>query len=191
MKTKHYSTTALIYAQSLLELSEESHQTDSIGEDLTSVADAVKNDAGLKLFTIDPSISIGQKATLIKKAFDGKLSPLLVNFLGVLNAKGRLNILTDVTDAFHHLVDEKRGVVEVDVTVAQELSQDQLQQVQQKVSQALGKNAIVTQKIDESIIGGLMLQVQDKLIDASVKYQLEAIKDQFLKARPKTLAGME
>ncbi len=185
MKTKHHSTTALIYAQSLLELAEEKGQTDAIGADLSSIADAIKGTPALRLFTIDPSISTGERASLIKRAFDGKVSPLLVNFLGVLNAKGRLSVLTEVAEAYGYLVDQMRNKVEVDVTVAQMLTPDQLQQVQQKVSTALGKTAFVNQTVDESIIGGLMLQVEDKLIDASVKYQLEAIKQQFLAARPK------
>lgn len=185
MKTKHHSTTAVIYAQSLLELAEEKGQTDAIGADLTSIADAVKSDSGLKLFMVDPSVSTGQRAGLIKHAFNGKIAPLLLNFMGVLNAKGRLNILTDVAEAYQYLVDKMRNKVEVDVTVAKALTPDQMQLVQQKVSSALGKTATVTQQVDESIIGGLMLRVEDKLIDASVKYQLEAIKQSFLAARPK------
>jgi len=185
MKTKHYSTTAVIYAQSLLELAEEKGQTDAIGTDLASLADAIANDPGLKLFTIDPSVSMGQRSALLKRAFEGKISPLLLNFLGVLNAKGRLNVLTEISDAYQHLQDEKNGKIEVDVTVAQRLSQDQLDLVQQKVSSALGKKAVVQQFVDDSIIGGLTLRVEDKLIDASVKYQLEAMKEQLLAARPK------
>jgi len=185
MKTKHHSTTAVIYAQSLLELAEAKGQTDAIGADLTSIATAIHDNAGLKLFTIDPSVSTGTRAKLLKQAFDGKIAPLLVNFLGVLSAKGRLNILSEVADAYQYLVDKMRNKVEVDVTVAKALTPDQMQVVQQKVSTALGKTATVTQQVDESIIGGLMLRVEDKLIDASVKYQLEAIKQSFLAARPK------
>ncbi len=185
MKTKHHSTTAVIYAQSLLELAEAQGQTDAIGADLSSIASAVKGDAGLKLFTVDPSVSTGQRAALLKRAFDGKVAPLLVNFLGVLNAKGRLNTLSEVAEAYQYLLDKKRNKIEVDVTVAHQLTMDQMNMIQQKVSTALGKTATVTAHVDESIIGGLMLRVEDKLIDASVKYQLEAIKQNFLAARPK------
>ena len=62
---------------------------------------------------------------------------------------------------------------------------EQLERVRQKVSIAIGRNAIVHQYVDESIIGGLVLRVQDKLIDASVKHQLEMMRRQLLQATPK------
>jgi F-type H+-transporting ATPase subunit delta len=70
----------------------------------------------------------------------------------------------------------------VDVTVAQRLSPDELENVRRRVSQALGKDAVVHQYVDESIIGGLVLRVQDQLIDASVRYQLDAMKQRLLQA---------
>jgi len=80
-------------------------------------------------------------------------------------------------------VDEQAGKIEVDVTVAQKLSPDQLEEVRQKVSAALKKDAIVHQYVDDSIIGGLILRVQDKLIDASIKTQISKLREQLLAAR--------
>ena len=68
----------------------------------------------------------------------------------------------------------------MDVTVAQKLTPDQLEQVRQKVSAALNKDAVVHQYVDDSIIGGLILRVQDKLIDASVKTQIQKLREQLL-----------
>ena len=62
------------------------------------------------------------------------------------------------------------------MTVAQRLTAEQLEQVRQQVSQALKKDAVVHQYVDESIIGGLVLRVGDKLIDASVRNQLETMR---------------
>lgn len=187
-KTKHNSTTALVYAQSLLDLAKERNIAEPIGDDLKSLAEGIAGDAGFKLFVIDPSISTEKRADAFKKALTGKINPLLQNFLGVLNLKGRLAILGEISDAYQTLLDEMFGKIEVDVTVAHQLSSDELSLVQQKVSAALGKSAVVHQYVDERIIGGLVLRVQDKLIDASVKYQLQAIKEQLLAARAKKLS---
>jgi F-type H+-transporting ATPase subunit delta len=108
-----------------------------------------------------------------------------MNFIGVLNLKGRLAMLPEISDAYQTLLDEMFGKIEVDVVVAEKLTDDQLSQVQQKVSTALGKSAVVHQYVDPSIIGGLVLRVQDKLIDSSVQYQLQAMKEQLLAKRPK------
>jgi F-type H+-transporting ATPase subunit delta len=185
---KHNSTTALTYAQALLDLAKERNVAEAVGTELENLAEAVQTDPGLKLFLIDPSISSEKRADALKKALTGKVNPLLVNFIGVLNVKNRLAMLGEISDAYQTLLDELFGKIEVDVIVAQKLGPDELQLVQEKVSQALGKSAVVHQYVDESIIGGLVLRVQDRLIDASVKYQLRAIKEQLLAARPKTLS---
>lgn len=184
-KTKHNSTTSLVYAQSLLDLAKERNAAESIGEDLKALGEGIRSDAGLKLFVIDPSISTEKRAAAFQTAFAGKVDQLLLNFLGVLNLKGRLAMLPEISDAYQTLLDEMFGKIEVDVTVAQRLSPEELSLVQQKVSTALGKSAVVHQYVDESIIGGLVLRVQDRLIDASVKYQLQAMKEQLLAARTK------
>ncbi len=72
----------------------------------------------------------------------------------------------------------------MDVTVAARLSPEQLEVVRQSVSSALKKDAVIHQYVDESIIGGLVLKVQDKMIDASVRSQLEMLKRQLLANRP-------
>jgi F-type H+-transporting ATPase subunit delta len=184
-KTKHNSTTALVYAQSLLDLAKEKNAAESIGENLKGLAEGIASDAGFKLFVVDPSISTEKRAAAFKKALTGKIDPLLQNFLGVLNLKGRLAILGEISDAYQSLLDEMFGKIEVDVTVAHKLSPEELELVRAKVSHALGKSAVVHQYVDESIIGGLLLRVQDKLIDSSVQYQLRAMKEQILAKRPK------
>src|SRR3954469_22519559 len=98
----------------------------------------------------------------------------------LLASKGKLAHLDQIADAYDDLLDEQLGKIEVDVTVAQKLTAEQLEQVRQKVSAALNKDAVVHQYVDESIIGGLVLRVQDKLIDASVKTQIHKLREQLL-----------
>jgi F-type H+-transporting ATPase subunit delta len=79
-------------------------------------------------------------------------------------------------EAYAALLDEKLGKVEVDVTVASRLSNEELEQVRQLVNRALKKDAVVHQYVDESIIGGIVLKVGDRLIDGSVRTQLEQVR---------------
>ena len=120
---------------------------------------------------------------VIDTALRPQVLPLVANFLHVMNGHGRTAILGEVAAAYQFLLDQLLGKVEVDVTVARALSDEQLEQVRQKVGQALNKNAVVRQKVDDSIIGGLVLKVGDKLIDASVRSQLQGIKRQLLERR--------
>ena len=86
--------------------------------------------------------------------------------------------------AFDNLLDIQYGKIEVDVTVANKLNDQELESVRQKVSEALKRDAIVHQYIDESIIGGLILRMNDQLIDGSVRTQLDRMRRQLLSSRP-------
>jgi F-type H+-transporting ATPase subunit delta len=183
---KQHSPTAVAYARSLLELANESNQAEAINADLQALREAMDSDPSFAQFFRNPSVSDADRLAVLTKSLSGVGgSQLLSNFLGVLGAHGRLGILAEVAGAYDDLLGDQLGKIEVDVTVAQRLSADQLEQVRQKVSQALKKDAVVHQYVDESIIGGLILRVQDRLIDASVKSQLRAMRDQLLAARPK------
>jgi F-type H+-transporting ATPase subunit delta len=177
--------TAVAYARSLLELANESQQAEAIGRELTDLREILDSQPTFNDFLADPGISATDRTQALERLFRGKVSPLMMNFLGLLNSKRRLGILHGITHAYEDLLDEQLGKIEVDVTVAQRLSPDQLEQVRQRVSQALGKTAVIHQYVDESIIGGLILRVEDRMINASVKYQLEAMRQQLLASRSK------
>ena len=181
----HNSPTAVTYARSLLELAQEGKLADPIGKDLAGIAEVLRTNPTFAAFLKDPGIGREERTRVIDQVLKPKVSPLLANFLGVVHAHGRLGLLEQIASAYNDLLDEAAGKIEVDVTTAQRLSADELEQVRQKVSGALKKDAIVHQYVDESIIGGLVLRVEDKLIDASVRSQLELMKRQLLAARPK------
>ena len=177
--------TAVAYARSLLELANERNQADEIGQEMADIRDVLDQQPTFAAFLADPGIAGSERTATLERIFKGRVSPLVWNFLSVVNNHNRMRLLGPIVQAFIDLLDEQRGNVEVDVTVAQRLSPDQLEQVRQRVSAALGKNAVVHQYVDENIIGGLVLRVEDRLIDASVKYQLEAMRERLLAARRK------
>jgi F-type H+-transporting ATPase subunit delta len=188
MTTTHHSTSALTYSRSLLELAKEKGGTaeaQSVGSELAVIGQILTENPSFKLYLTDPGLSADERGKALKRIFEGKLSPLLMKFVGLLSSKGRLSLLAEIPEAYQDLLDEDMGKIEVDVTVAQKLTPDQLEVVREKVSQALKKDAVIHLNVDEKIIGGMILRVQDKLIDASVKHQLQAMKEQLLAARPK------
>lgn len=174
---------ARAYAQAMLELVTSDGQAVQIGDELSRLAAMMQQDSDVRAFLLDPSLSKRQRWEVIRKSFTGKLSELVVNVLGVLNEKGRMALLPDVANAYQVMLDERLKRVRVEMTVAQQLDQQQMQAVQQRVSDALGKTAIIEQKIDDSIIGGMVLRVDDRVMDASVRAQLEAMREQLLAVR--------
>jgi F-type H+-transporting ATPase subunit delta len=185
MQVTHHSPTSLAYAQSLLELANEQNQAEPIGQELGQLREILEQQPAFAAYLGDPGIGIDERGRAIDRIFAGQVSKLIHNFLGVLNLKGRLNLLSEIADAYDDLLDQQVGKVEVDVTVAHPLSADDLEKVRQQISQALKRDAVLHQYVEEEIIGGMILRVGDRLIDASVKKQLQTIREQMLAARPK------
>jgi F-type H+-transporting ATPase subunit delta len=183
METTHHSPVVLSYATSLLELAEEQKIADPIGKELDQIGEILEQNPTFVLYLADPAISQESRAKLLGDVFSGKISPLLWNFIGVMNLKNRLSLLGQIITAYGDLLDDKFGKIEVDVTTAHKLSKDELENVRQRVGNALKRDAVIHEYVDESLIGGMMLRVQDQLIDASVKSQLEKIKQKLARAK--------
>ena len=170
------------YARALLQLANETQQGAPVREELKSLREVLSANATFTALLADPGVSEATRAGLIEKTFKGRVSPTLLNFLGLLNSKNRIGLLGEIIDSYEEMMEEQLGNVEVDVTVSHRLTPEQLEQVHQRVSSALGRNAVVHQYVDEAIIGGMVLRVQDKLIDASVKFQLEQMRRRLMNA---------
>ncbi len=182
MPTVHHSQTALAYARSLVELAQERNVLDETAADMRGVAEVIEQNPQFLQLLQNPGISGDERSRVFTAAFSGA-SPLVRNFLGYLNARGQAGMLGEILAAFEDVLDELLGKVEVDVTVAQRLDAGDLETVRQRVSSALGKDAVVHQYVDDSIIGGLIIRVGDRLIDASVRRQLQDMKQRLLSSR--------
>ncbi len=182
-QTKHYSATALAFAKTLMELAGETGSESPIGAELAAVRGIITDNPTFGMYLADPSISHEKRGQKIKTIFGGRVSQLLLSTLGVMGAQGKLKFLPGLCDAYADLLEEKLGNIEVEITVAARLSDAELAEVRRLVGSALKKNAIVHQSVDESIIGGIILRVGDKLIDGSVKSQLHTLTRKMLLSR--------
>jgi F-type H+-transporting ATPase subunit delta len=182
MSTTPFSQVSLSYAQAMLELAGD--KAAEVGQELIELQQLIDANPTFGLYLADPAIGHVQRTQAMQRIFENKISPLLYNFLRVLNTHKRLNKLEEIIGAYDELLEEKLGKVEVDLTVAKPLDQEQLVAAQQQISKALGKDAVVHTYIDESIIGGMIVRVGDQLIDASVRQQLRAMRKRLLAKAP-------
>jgi ATP synthase F1 delta subunit len=170
------------YAQAMLELANQHNSAVETGRELAQLREVAQQNPVFLEYLRDPGISSAERQQVLERTFKGGLAPLTYSFLGVLNSKGRLGLLPHIADAYEDLLSEQLGQLEVAVTVAQAMDASTMEEVRQRISAAFKKEAIIHQRVDESIIGGLVLQVGDTVIDASVKSQLEAMKKRLLSA---------
>ena len=183
-----HSPVAITYAQALLELASEQHDTpgsaELVGQELADLRRLMVEQPLAISVLIDPAISQEDRYQLLERVFQGRISALLLKFLHVLAEKNRLALLRSIAGAYQLLLDERHGKIEVDVTVATRLDDQTLENVRQRIGAALKRDVVLHQYVDETILGGLVLRVQDKLIDGSVRAQLVAMRERIVAARP-------
>ena len=176
------TSAAHAFAKAMLELADERNQAAAVGGELSAIGQAIRDTPNLLAFFANPVIKHADRAALVEKTFIPAVSGLTASFLRLLVSKGQLAELAGTAEAYSKMVEAREGKVDVDVTVARELGAHELELVRQRISTAIKKIAVVTQRVDESIIGGIIIRVGDKLIDGSVKAQLKEIEEKMLAA---------
>ena len=118
----------------------------------------------------------------MKKIFDGRISDLVLRFLLVTNDKGRLGHLEHIAGALDSMIQDAHGRIEVDVFTVNGDGADSalLETVASRVKESTGKDAVLHQYADPSMIGGIKLLIGDKLYDGSVATRLRRLKEEVL-----------
>lgn len=173
---EHHSSLSLTYARSLLELAEERDEVEPVANDMGSLKQLLEDNPIFGEILRDPAINRAERQSVLDATLKDA-QPLVGRFVQLLSDRDRIGRLPQIVAAFEYLLDQKLGKVEVDVTVATKLDDAQLEDVRERVGKALGKDAVIHQYVDEEIIGGMILKVGDKVIDASVRRQLEAMRE--------------
>ncbi len=170
---------AAVYAKALLGAAENAHTTDAVVEELDSLVDDVL--ARFPHFEIvigSSRISQDEKTQLIDRVLGGRASENLLVFLKVLNQHERLDCLRQIRGEVRRQFNELRNRVEVEVTTAHGLPDDLRQQIIDKLRERLGCEVDLTAKVEESLIGGLVVRVGDTVVDGSVRNKLAQMRGQ-------------
>jgi len=182
-KSTRSNVFAYAYARSVLDLANAKNQAEQVGAELGEIRQLLIENSAFASFLQNPAVGSEQRIAAVKRIFAGRVNPLVLNLMGVMNEKGRLGSLGEVCDAYDELLEQQLGKIEVDVTVARRLGPEELEDVRRRISAAMKRDAVVHQYVDESIIGGIIIRVQDQLIDGSVKKQLETLRRKMLSSR--------
>jgi F-type H+-transporting ATPase subunit delta len=167
------------YASALFELAEEQKATDKVGADLKAFGKMLEESADLQALCRNPVFTSEQQVaaleTLLGKA---GISGIAANFLKVVGAKRRLFAVDGMIRGYEALVDAKNGVVKAEVTVPAALSAANKNAVLEALKGVTGGKSIsLNEKVDPSIIGGLIVKVGSKMVDASLRTKLNSIKN--------------
>jgi F-type H+-transporting ATPase subunit delta len=166
-----------LYGKAILGLAVERGQADTLLEELQELADALEKRPELGRFLGSPLVDEEDRGRAIETMFRGKASDLLVDALEIVNRKGRLGYLAAIAEGYRLEYRELNGLVDARVRTAVPLTEELRRQIQDAVARFTGKKPFLIEKVDPSLIGGVVIEVGGQKIDGSVASRLHELSE--------------
>jgi F-type H+-transporting ATPase subunit delta len=176
------SKAARRYASALLSFAIESKKVESVLADMESVKKTTDESRELVLFLKSPIIRDEKKSGVLAEIFKKKVSAETWSFLELLAEKSRLNILPAVADAFFKAYNKHAGIIEISVLTAKDPEKAQLDSIRTALEAKTGLKVKLTSSNSEELIGGIVIKMEDTVIDGSVKNKLQQLEHTFYQA---------
>jgi F-type H+-transporting ATPase subunit delta len=165
------------YAIALFELASEQNAIDSVAADLGRFNGLVNESADLQRLVRSPVFSSEEQTKAITAVLDrAGIGGIAANFIKLAAHNRRLFAVGDMIRGYSALVAKARGQATAEVTAAQPLSEENLNTLKDSLKASTGKDVALNVKVDPSLIGGLIVKIGSRMIDASLKTKLQSIK---------------
>lgn len=169
-------TLARPYARAAFEAAQSQDALADWGDALSAAGQVAAN-SEVKQFLAHPGVPRSAKAEIITEFVGSQVSEPVRNFFTILAETGRLALLPEIAGLFQMFRADLERTVDIDVTAAFELTEEQQQKLAQALSKKLDRQVTVTAKADQSLIGGVVIRTGDMVIDASVRGKLDRLAD--------------
>ncbi|MDR1953564.1 MAG: ATP synthase F1 subunit delta [Clostridiales Family XIII bacterium] len=173
-------TVAAVYGEGLFEAASDIGDVEGLRRELEAIERVLSDYPAFFALLKTPTLSAEQRKASAEKVFAGRVSKELLNFLYVLIDKRRIGQIRGIVKAFDRLADEREGVVKGDLYSVVELTEDQIERFEQETGKLLNKRVKLQNERDASLIGGVRIYIDGKLIDASVRGRLNSLKEKLL-----------
>jgi F-type H+-transporting ATPase subunit delta len=164
-----------VYAEALFEAGKDKGKLDALQSQLGQFADAVDGNRELQVFLFSPYLSSAEKKEGLGRAISGA-EPELVNFLELLVEKARMPEIFRIRREFDELWKHENRRIDVTVTSAVELDPEVVSKIGTEVERQTGEQVELSSKVDDGILGGIVLQVGNMVLDASIRTRLEKLR---------------
>ncbi|MEQ8363119.1 MAG: ATP synthase F1 subunit delta [Cyclobacteriaceae bacterium] len=170
------------YVRSLLGLAQEQGVLDEVHSDMQFISKTCNENLELVSLLRSPIIKSDKKKAILYKIFEGKVNKLTLAIIDIVTRKNREAILPSIAREFHNAYNDFKGIQKATITSTVALDPEIRKEVEGIVKQLSDKKTIeLEEKVDSSLIGGFVLNVGDKQLDASISSKLKALKLMFKK----------
>ena len=170
------------YATALFEAAKEKGRLDQVRDELRSFLESVEEIPELRELLVSPQVDPAQKVDALA-AILADADELVRNFLLLVTEKGRAPELGEIAREFDALVSAEEGILDVELTTAVELSDDDAKNLLGQIEQVSGRRLRASRSVDPDLIGGFVLQAGSHRADASVRGRLEGLRRELKGAR--------
>ena len=175
-------TIARNYAQALFEAGERSGETERFATLIEAVAGAIEGDDRIRVALDSPRVSKAVKQRVLYQALVRRAPETFIRFLGAVVKRGRQGIVGSINQEYHALLDLKLNRVHAGVILAREPDKRLLEEIQRRLSAAVGKEVIPHVRDDPKILGGIVVRIGDRVMDGSVRRKMMQLRKQMLGA---------
>ena len=165
------------YAEALYDIAVHEDKVDQLEEELLAVYQALEDSESLKKIINHPRITPNEKKEVLGNIFKDRISVVILNFLGYILDRQRELFLPDITEYFTGLANKARNISDVQVTSAVELADEEKVNLEAAMAKSTGKKVKLSFNVDQELLGGVVVRVGDKIIDGSVRYRLQALRE--------------
>ncbi|MBI9056704.1 MAG: ATP synthase F1 subunit delta [Labilibaculum sp.] len=168
------------YAKALFELGKEKELIDTVIKDIQLVDEVCKSIADFWLMVESPVVKTSQKRASMKQIFGDRINAITLNFLDLVVKNRREIYLKDISRNFLALCRKDQGILSATLTSATTIEEGSKENLSTLLSKSFNSKIELEEVVDEEIIGGFVLRVEDQQLDASVSTQLNKIKRELL-----------
>ncbi len=165
------------YAEALFAVACEENAKDKYNEDLKKILNVFNENPDYMEFLVCPGIPLSERINAIDEAFSGNFPQYIVMFMQLLCEKGRIKLFSQCVAEFIKLVDASKNITVAKITSAVELTQDEKENIRRKLEKSLKKGVITECIVDPTIMGGIIIETEGRVIDGSLRKSLHEVKE--------------
>jgi F-type H+-transporting ATPase subunit delta len=167
------------YAKALFDLALEMKILEAVKKDIELLNEVAAQNPEFRRLIKSPIVSPGKKNKILLGIFKGKIQDLTFRFLQLVTRKERELYLMDIDNSFMKLYKNYHNILTVQVTTRSPLDKSSKKELLQVLTEGTHKTIDLVEKVDNSMLGGFVLKMEDRKYDASIRHQLEMLKKSF------------
>lgn len=172
-------TRTTAFAEGLIALAAAEHALEAVTEELQTLGDAVASDDNLRSTLSDPKLPAERRAQVIEDLLTDKASSVTVALASMVVALGRGGELPELTKELGRVVAAGQGAVVAEARSAVALTEEQISRLAEALSAKLDRTVTVRNIVDPSVVGGVVTQIGDEVIDGTVRTRLNQLREAF------------